>query len=192
MHSAPKSLVVSLLVLSSSALAQSQSEAKAALQQAQEHFRACRNGRLQLEFAPTLARLETSRRSLEKGRRELESARRSLEVKRKRIEAGHQLRHATAAEREAKEQHYVQTLARDYTEPMQALEPLAKQYAAGIRGYADVIEEYASFCSRAAITTASARAFVEKLAPTVDAIGTTAQSFVADASKAAAGDVAAR
>lgn len=192
MTSAQKSLVASLLVLSTSALAQSQTEAHAALTQAQAHFRACRNGKLQLEFAPALGRLETARKALEKGRREMESARRTLEATRKRIEAGHQVRHASAEEREAKEQHYLQTLARDYTAPMQALAPLAQTYAAGIKGYADVMERYAGFCAQPGITTASARTFVSQLSPAIDALGTDATTFVASASKAAAGDVAAR
>lgn len=191
MNPASKSLVVSLFV-SSFALAQPLADANAALQQAQQHFRACKNGKLQLEFAPVLGKLEGARKQLEKGRRETESARRTLEATRKRIEAGHHVRHASVEEREAKEAHYAQTLTRDYVEPMKALAPLVASYAEGIKGYAEVMEKYAAFCAQPGITTASARGFVAELSPSIDALGTTAQSFVATASKAAAGDVAAR
>ena len=188
MNPALKSIVVAAIV-STTAFAQSAPES---LAQAQQHFRECKAGKLQLEFVPALKQLEAARKSLEKGRRETETARRALEGTRKRIEAGHQVRHASVAEREAKEAHYAQTLSAQYVEPMKALEPLNASYREGIKGYAAILEKYATFCAQPGLTTASSRAFVSTLEPAIAALSTDAQSFVASASKAAEGDVAAR
>jgi chromosome segregation ATPase len=164
--------------------------ARTSLEQAQQHFRGCKNGKLQLEFATALGRLEAARKTLEKGRREVESARRKLEAARVRIEAGHHAHHESVAEREAREQHYQEALAAQYTAPMHALQPLMEQYTAGITGYAGVMDKYATFCAEPGLTTASARSFVAGLTPSIEALGGTAQQFVASASSAAAGDVA--
>jgi len=183
-------LTVSLV--SSLAAAQSVRDAQAELTSAQAHFGKCQNGKLQAEFGPALQRLEASRRGLEKGRREVESARRALEAVRKRIEAGHQMKHASAEEREAKEAQYAQSLETGYRQPMKALEPLVASYVSGMHGYSAAIEKYAAFCDGQGITTASARAFVAGLEPEIAALEGTSKDFVASAGKALAGDMAAR
>lgn len=187
-------LVVSMFVFPLAARAEGPelSAATAALQTAQQHFRTCQNGKLQFEFEGALARLESARRQLEKGRRETESARRSLENVRQRIEAGHQLKHSSSAEREAKEARYQQALAAEYTEPMKRLTPLMESYVAGINRYSALMEKYAAFCGTSGITSASAREFVSGLEPEIASLGTDAKSFVASAQKAAVADVAAR
>lgn len=181
-----------VVFFSLSAHAQSLSESASRLNEAQKQFRTCQNGKLQLEFGPVLARLEGARKSLEKGRRETEAARRTLEAGRKRIEAAHQLRHLTAEERVAKEEQYAQSLAANYDAPMQALHPLVASYVEGIDRYASVIQQYADFCAKGGITTASAREFVSTVKPTVEQLDGSAKDLVASASKAAAGDMAAR
>lgn len=159
---------------------------------AQRQFRACHSGKLQLEFAPALSRLEAARKQLEKGRRQTEARRRSLEVARKRIEAAHQSRHETLAERDAKERHYQEALATGYTTPMQQLAPLMAAYASGLQAYVDVLERYSTFCSSPEVTTQSARAFVATLTPAVDALATTSTEFLATTSAAEGGDVVRR
>jgi hypothetical protein len=187
-------LAVSLSVLSFAARAEGPalSAAAASLQTAQEHFRQCQNGKLQYEFEGALARLEGARRQLEKGRRETESVRRALESVRQRIEAAHQLKHASSAEREAKEARYQQALAAEYLEPMKAVPPLMETYVAGINRYSAVMEKYAAFCGTSGITTASARQFVGSLEADIASLTTDSQAFVATARKAAASDVAGR
>lgn len=157
-------------------------DATNALRAAQRDFAQCKNGKLQVEFAATLPKLEASRRSLEKSRREVESARRSLETARKRIEAGH----------EQKQERYVEALATRYTAPMQALTPVMQSYVAGMNKYAAVMQRYADFCAKPGITTASARAFVSSLQPEVAALTDDAQSVMVAADKVSVSDVAAR
>ena len=179
-------------LFSLTAHAQSLADSSARLRDAQREFGTCQNGKLQLEFGEVLGRLEAARKSLEKGRRETEVARRSLESTRKRIEAAHQTRHLSAEERVAKEAQYAQSLATNYTAPMQTLQPLVARYVEGIDRYASVIRQYADFCAKGGITTASAREFVATVKPTVEQLDGSAKELVANASKAAAGDVAAR
>ena len=181
-----------VVLVSTHAAAQSLPEAMQHLQSAQQSYRACRNGKLQLEFSPLLTRLEQSRRSLEKSRRDMESLRRSLESTRRRIEASHQARHASKEERDAKEAQYAQSLQQHYDEPLRALRPLLTAYVEGIDRYASVFEATAAFCATEPVTTASARTFVKGLEPAVASLDTAAQTLVADVARAGTSDVAAR
>lgn len=179
-----KCLAVSMFVFSFPALAEGPAltDASASLRAAQRDFARCKNGKLQVEFAATLPRLEASRRTLEKSRREVESARRSLETARKRIEAGH----------DVKQERYAEALAARYTAPLQALTPVMQSYVAGINKYASVMQRYADFCAQPGVTTASARAFVSSLQPDVAALTDDAQSVLVAADKVSVSDVAAR
>ena len=175
---------LTMLVFSLPALAEGPAltGATTALKAAQRDFAQCKNGKLQVEFAATLPRLEAARRSLEKSRREVESARRSLETARKRIEAGH----------EQKQERYAEALATRYSAPMQALTPVMQSYVAGIKSYASLMQRYADFCATPGITTASARAFVSSLQPEVAALTDDSQAVMVAADKVSVSDVAAR
>lgn len=203
MRLAVQSLAASALLFASTALAAEPAHnyraatatlatAQSALEKTQASFRTCQNGKLQLEFGASLARLEAARRTLEKGRRETEAFRRKLEATRQRLEAGHRSKHDSAAEREAKERHYLERLEQDYVAPLSRLAGLVEQYSAGITGYANVLDQYATFCAQPGYTNAAGRSFVSGLSPAIDDVNAKAAKLLSDASGSVAGDVSSK
>lgn len=156
------------------------------LTKASEAFRGCRNGALQFQFSASITRLETARRTLEKGRKEAQALRHSLEAARARIEAGHQRRNAgTREEAVAQQQVYAERLLAEYVQPLDAtLVPLIDQYTAGITAYSQALTGYAGFCAKPGYTAAAGAAFVSGMQASIDAVGGQADQLLATAGEA--------
>lgn len=142
------------------------------LKTASEGFRSCRNGALQFQFSGAIARLETARRTLEKGRREAQALRHSLESVRVKLEGTHARRNAgTREEAVANEQLYAERLLADYVRPLDStLVPLIDEYSAGMTAYSQALTQYAAFCAKPGYTASGGAAFVSGLTARIDAV----------------------
>jgi len=142
------------------------------LKTASEAFRSCRNGALQFQFSSSITKLETARRTLEKGRKEAQALRHSLEGVRSKLEATHARRNAgTREEAVANEQLYAERMLTEYVKPLDsALVPLIDQYTAGMTAYSQALTQYAEFCSKPGYTAAGGAAFVSGLQASIEGV----------------------
>jgi hypothetical protein len=150
------------------------------MQQVTADFKKCKNGKLQLQFGPTLAKLEGGRKTFEASRRATERRRRELESRRSELEAAHRasLKHPGSGA----EQTYQTQLAESYLRPLQkeVAGPL-DAYVGGMTEYASVIARYAAFCAAPGYTPQAGAALVAELTPKADALVATAQHLALEA-----------
>ena len=180
-------LLVCCVVVSSSALAADSlgvaqahfKEAEAALKVASEAsrqanvaLRSCTRGALQLQFGPSVDRLEKVRKSLEQARRDAQSYRSGLESLRRQIES-------------SKGSTYGDRLLTEYATPLdERLVPVLKGYATGINQWSAVFVKYGAFCAAPEYTTSKGAGFVATANADIDALSTTATDLVASGAAA--------
>ena len=150
------------------------------LAEASKSLRSCHNGALQFQFTGALAKLEISRRALEKGRRETQSLRQALEAVRTQLEAGRARGTAPTPEAAvAAEQVYAERLLTDYVRPLDGtLVPLVDAYTTGVSAYSQALTDYAAFCAKPGYTAAVGAAFVSQLQPAIDALSSKSEQLV--------------
>jgi exonuclease VII small subunit len=156
------------------------------LKTASEAFRTCRNGALQFQFSSSITRLETARRTLEKGRKEAQALRHSLEGVRKQLEATHARRNAgTREEAVANEQLYAERMLTEYVKPLDsALVPLIDQYTVGMTAYSQALTQYAEFCAKSGYTAAAGAAFVSGQQASIEGVASQSTQLLTAATEA--------